>query len=93
MVSAVNDTAQQTYRILFWLLLAMITLFRLAFANSIGLGVDESHYFLYSRHLAWGYFDHPPMVAWLARLTSPVQNSIFLSAWAPSCAPPAALCC
>ena len=77
MLSAVNDTAQRTYRILFWLLLAMITLFRLAFANSIGLGVDESHYFLYSRHLAWGYFDHPPMVAWLARLTAPVQNSIF----------------
>ncbi len=62
---------------LFWLLLAIVTLIRLALADSIGLSVDESHYFLYSRHLAWGYFDHPPMVAWLARLTSPVQNSIF----------------
>jgi 4-amino-4-deoxy-L-arabinose transferase-like glycosyltransferase len=77
MVSAENDTAQQTYRKLFWLLLAIVTLFRMIFANSVGLGVDESHYYLYSRHLAWGYFDHPPMVAWLAKLTTLVSDNIF----------------
>jgi hypothetical protein len=77
MASDLNDTSQQTYRKLFWSLLAIVTLFRLLFANSIGLGVDESHYYLYSRHLAWGYFDHPPMVAWLAKLTTLVSNDIF----------------
>ena len=26
---------------------------------------DESYYWLYSRHLDWGFFDHPPMSAFL----------------------------
>jgi len=26
-------------------------------------GFDEAYYGLYSSHLAWGYFDHPPLVA------------------------------
>jgi hypothetical protein len=26
---------------------------------------DESYYWLYSKHLAWGFFDHPPMSAFL----------------------------
>lgn len=28
-----------------------------------GLHSDESYYWMYSQNLAWGYFDHPPMVA------------------------------
>ncbi len=69
--------SQTTYRALFWLLIAAITLFRLTFANKFGLGQDESHYLLYSRHLAWGYFDHPPMVAFLAALTTLFGDSVF----------------
>ena len=46
----------------FWILLAAMTLLRLALAGRAGLGVDESHYLVYSRHPAWGYFDHPPGV-------------------------------
>ena len=31
------------------------------------LSPDEAYYLLWSRHLAWGYVDHPPMVAaWIA---------------------------
>jgi len=31
------------------------------------LSPDEAYYLLWSRHLAWGYYDHPPMVAaWIA---------------------------
>ncbi|MGI9527299.1 MAG: ArnT family glycosyltransferase [Weeksellaceae bacterium] len=29
---------------------------------------DEAYYWVWSRHLAWGYYDHPPMVALWARL-------------------------
>jgi hypothetical protein len=29
---------------------------------------DEAYYWVYSRHLDWGYFDHPPMVALLIKL-------------------------
>jgi hypothetical protein len=68
---------QQTYRTLFWIFLAIITALRLLLAGRFGLGVDESHYLLYSRHLAWGYFDHPPMVAFLAALTSSFGDSVF----------------
>jgi hypothetical protein len=35
------------------------------------IGNDESYYWVYSKFLAWGYFDHPPMVAvmiWLSNL-------------------------
>jgi hypothetical protein len=31
---------------------------------------DESYYFLYGQNLAWGYFDHPPMVALMTWLSS-----------------------
>ncbi|OPX36742.1 MAG: hypothetical protein B1H12_06480, partial [Desulfobacteraceae bacterium 4484_190.2] len=44
---------------------------------SFGLGTDESHYVLFSRHLAWGYFDHPPMVAFLAALTTLAGDEVF----------------
>jgi dolichol-phosphate mannosyltransferase len=30
----------------------------------VGLAGDEAYYWLWSRHLDLGYFDHPPMVAW-----------------------------
>lgn len=29
---------------------------------------DETYYWDWSRHLATGYYDHPPMIAWLIRL-------------------------
>ena len=41
-------------------------------------GFDEAYYYLYTRHLDWSYFDHPPMVAlttgfgvWLTGQVSP----------------------
>jgi len=29
---------------------------------------DEAYYWLYSENMAWGYFDHPPMIAFLIKL-------------------------
>ena len=69
--------SQATYRTLFWLFLTFVSVFRLFLVDKFGLGVDESHYLLYSRHLAWGYFDHPPMVAFLAALTALLGDSVF----------------
>ncbi|MGD8213166.1 MAG: glycosyltransferase family 39 protein [Desulfobacterales bacterium] len=77
MQSNPQKTSQQTYRTLFWLLITAATIFRLLLADKFGLGVDESHYLLYSRHLAWGYFDHPPMVAFLAALTTLFGDGVF----------------
>ncbi len=31
---------------------------------------DEAYYFFYSNNLSWGYFDHPPLVALMVRISS-----------------------
>jgi len=82
-VPAIKESSQQTYRTLFWLLLGAVTVFRLAIANRVGLSVDESHYVLYSIHLAWGDFDHPPKVTFIAALTTMGTDSVFLVRLAP----------
>jgi len=35
---------------------------------------DEAYYWFYAQDLAWGYFDHPPMVAFLISLGSTLFN-------------------
>jgi hypothetical protein len=55
---------QKHHRLLFyssWLLLA------LAQSASTELIADEAYYWVYSRFPAWGYFDHPPMIAVLIK--------------------------
>ncbi|MCL6523616.1 MAG: glycosyltransferase family 39 protein [Thermoflavifilum sp.] len=34
------------------------------------LNPDEAYYWLYAQHLAWGYFDHPPLIALMIRIGS-----------------------
>jgi len=41
---------------------------QLVVAACTPLDGDESLYWEWSRHLAWGYLDHPPGVAWMVRL-------------------------
>jgi 4-amino-4-deoxy-L-arabinose transferase-like glycosyltransferase len=43
--------------------IAALLHFFLGFA--IEFSVDEAHYALYAQHLAWSYFDHPPLVGWI----------------------------
>ena len=31
--------------------------------------IDEAYYWMFSQHLDWGYFDHPPAVAFLIKLS------------------------
>jgi hypothetical protein len=66
---SIRQSPQESYQKFFWIFVFAVTLFRTWIAGSFGLGSDESHYVMFSRHLAWGYFDHPPMVAFLAALT------------------------
>jgi dolichol-phosphate mannosyltransferase len=47
-------------------------LLRLIYASRIELLPEETYYWNYSRHLDIGYLDHPPMVAWLIRVTTTV---------------------
>lgn len=59
-----------TYRRSVVLLIAVLTLARMVLASVVELGNDEAYYWLYTRHLQWNYFDHPPLVAVWARLFS-----------------------
>lgn len=36
---------------------------------------DESYYWMYSQHLAWGFFDHPPMAAFLVFLGDSIMHN------------------
>jgi len=45
-----------------WLLLNLVQ------AAATGLFDDEAYYWVYSRFLDWGYFDHPPMIALLIKM-------------------------
>ncbi len=47
--------------------LGVLWLLRLVAGALLPLSADEAYYWLWSRHLAAGYFDHPPMIAWLIR--------------------------
>jgi 4-amino-4-deoxy-L-arabinose transferase-like glycosyltransferase len=56
-----------------WAILAITAarLLWLAF-QSAGLYPDEAQYWFWSRHLAFGYYSKPPLVAWLIALTTAI---------------------
>lgn len=56
---------QKNHRLVFygiWLLLGLMQ------AGLTGLQDDEAYYWVFSRYLDWGYFDHPPMTAVLVKM-------------------------
>jgi hypothetical protein len=56
------SSPQKNYKLLFYFILAWMAM-NIIQAYFTGLDGDETYYWTYSRHLQWGYFDHPPMVA------------------------------
>lgn len=55
---------------LFSLLLGIILVLNLFQAHFTELIFDEAYYWYYAQNMAWGYFDHPPMVALLVKIGS-----------------------
>lgn len=45
--------------------ICIASLVHFALGFSFEFSVDEAHYVLYAKHLAWSYFDHPPLVGWI----------------------------
>ncbi|TMU55440.1 ArnT family glycosyltransferase [Flagellimonas algicola] len=60
----------QKFPRLFYLLLAALFVLNLIQASFTELIFDEAYYWYYAQNLDWGYFDHPPMVAFLIKLSS-----------------------
>src|ERR1700712_150226 len=58
--------------------IAVVTLIRLVMAATVPLAPDEAYYWIWSRALAPGYLDHPPMVAiWIRAGTSLLGQTAF----------------
>ncbi|MFD0749799.1 ArnT family glycosyltransferase [Mucilaginibacter calamicampi] len=51
------------------------TLLNIAQAYTLELHADEAYYWMYSRFLDWGYFDHPPMVALFIRMGDSLMHN------------------
>ena len=49
-------------------LIALLILMRAVMAGVLPLSADEAYYWLWSKYLALGYYDHPPAVAFIIRL-------------------------
>ncbi len=60
----------QKFPKLFLILLAILFVLNLIQASVTELIYDEAYYWYYAQNMAWGYFDHPPMVAFLIKLSS-----------------------
>lgn len=54
----------------FYIFLGVVTLFRLIYALFLPAAPQEAYYWNYGRHLAMSYFDHPPMAAYMIKLTT-----------------------
>ncbi len=57
------------------LILFVGTIARIIIGSIVPPGFDEAYYGVYSNHLAWGYFDHPPLVAITAGIGQWLFNS------------------
>src|SRR5262245_15573697 len=60
---------------LFWACVAIVvglTILRGIFITTIELRVDEAYYWTWSKEDVISYLDHPPMIAWLIRLSTSV---------------------
>ncbi len=55
--------------------LVVLTAARITVAAALPLADDEAYYWTWSRHLAWGYPDHPPMIAAVIRLTTALAGN------------------
>ena len=69
-----------------WVLIAGFALLRLLYAGSLPLAPDETNYWQWGRHLAWGYHDQAPMIAWLIRLSTELFGNHEIGVRLPSVA-------
>ncbi|MEZ4809527.1 MAG: glycosyltransferase family 39 protein [Allomuricauda sp.] len=60
----------QKFPRLFLILLAALFVLNLIQSHFTELIYDEAYYWYYAQNLDWGYFDHPPMVAFLIKISS-----------------------
>lgn len=60
----------KSHKILFFSLLLLWFVINLIQAYFTEIISDEAYYNLYGKYLAWGYYDHPPLIALLIKISS-----------------------
>ncbi len=55
--------------------LLSVTIFKVVFTGWFNLSADEAYYWIWSENLDFGYFDHPPMVAYFIAATKLLGDS------------------
>ena len=58
-----------------YIFLALWALLNIIQATFMDLHPDEAYYWLYSKFMDWGYFDHPPMVALFIKMGDTLTHS------------------
>jgi 4-amino-4-deoxy-L-arabinose transferase-like glycosyltransferase len=58
------------------IVVALLLALRLYYHLNADLFGDEAYYYLWSQHLSWSYFDHPPLHAWLIRAITTVLPGV-----------------
>jgi 4-amino-4-deoxy-L-arabinose transferase-like glycosyltransferase len=53
-----------------WLIILVAAALRMFIASAFSIVPDEAYYWQWSRHLALGYHDHPPMIAWIIHMST-----------------------
>src|SRR5215472_19087832 len=56
------------------ILIAGATLVRLLFISATDIANGEAYYYVWSRFPSLSYYDHPPLVGWMAWLTTRVSH-------------------
>lgn len=69
-----TQTAKQSDKPIWYFLLCW-TILNVIQAATLELHADEAYYWIYSRFLDWGYFDHPPMVAVFIRIGDSIGHN------------------
>jgi hypothetical protein len=67
-IKIIGENIKIGHVILIWLVVNLVS------AEFTLLYSDEAYYTLFARHLAFGYFDHPPMIALLIRIGTILLN-------------------
>lgn len=56
---------------------AIFAVFAAIYNTTIPIYIDEAYYWLWSKHLAFGYLDHPPMIAYLIKIFTVFGDDVF----------------
>jgi hypothetical protein len=71
----VDPRSEPNYRGLGLAWVVAATAIRFVCVSRLPLGNGEAYYYSWSRFLDWSYYDHPPLIAWMVRLTSAFGES------------------